>query len=372
MYLFIDRLNTILYRTEKYFQGNNMRKKSKTEKLYEKLSHDISKMTTGQQLMSVRQMMQQFSVSQFTVCQALDKLEQTGQIYREPGIGIFARDLKAIDTIRLGLVMPDTSSQIYIEIESMFEQEEEKYDVMIAKHIYPISTDISLAIPYNRFDAIAVFPSSGALSPEILKRFDDAPIPVIYVGVPFCGVYANWVSGDPFSIGVLAASFLISKGHKKLALLNSEPDSIIMNKRMNGFKTIAETNNLTVEIIDCDVQPGEYSAEVAYKKLCKYVEKNIVDFTAMFTLSDETALAAIRAFNKHNISVPENISIIGSDGIRQSNFYTPPLTTIATDYRVMANKVMQTAVKACKDKNYVADISIKPNLVERNSVKEIK
>jgi DNA-binding LacI/PurR family transcriptional regulator len=348
-----------------------MRKKSKTEQLHEKLSHDISKMTTGQQMMSVRQMMQQFSVSQFTVCQALDRLEQEGRISREAGIGIFARDLKTIDTIRLGLVMPDTSSQIFIEIESMFEQEEEKYDVMISKYIYPISTDISLSIPYNKFDAIAVFPSSSALSPEILKRFDDAPIPVIYVGVPFCGVYTNWVSGDAFTIGVLAASFLISKGHKKMAILDSEPDSIIMNKRMNGFKTIAETNNLTVEIIDCDVQPGEYSPEVTYEKLCKYIEKKNNNFTAMFALSDETALAAIRAFNKYDINVPDDISLIGADGIRQSNFYTPSLTTIATDYRVMANKVMQTAVKACKDEHHVVDITIKPYVIERTSVKDI-
>ncbi len=52
------------------------------------------------------------------------------------------------------------------------------------------------------------------------------------------------------------------------------------------------------------------------------------DLTAVFAMSDVTAMGAMRAVHERGLCVPEDISIIGYDGIEMGHYLTPQLTTI--------------------------------------------
>jgi DNA-binding LacI/PurR family transcriptional regulator len=357
----------------RYFQQEIwMQDKPKTEQLFEDLTALVKQKTNGERFMSVRRIMQEFSVSQFTVDQALKKMEENGAIYREPGKGIFVRDQAQVTSKRLGLVLPDWPSPLQNELEEMMKLEGEKHGVQVVRRSYAPCSDIWNFLPAKEFDALAVISDNATLSPEILHKFTSVSVPVVLVGLPLRDVHMNWVSGDPLAQGAMAASYLIKNGHSQLAVLISEPDSSVISRRVEGFAMVAEINGYTCKTIDCNVKLGQYTPEVAYETLTKYLQTGSGDFTGLYVVSDETALAAMRALIDCGCQVPATVSVIGSDGLRQGAYFHPPLTSVGTSYREMAAEIIKSALDCWSNGEAVRGKLIKPYVIERDSVKDIR
>ena len=52
------------------------------------------------------------------------------------------------------------------------------------------------------------------------------------------------------------------------------------------------------------------------------------DTTAVFAMSDTVAMGAIRALEDMGLRVPQDVSVIGFDGIEMGKYFIPRLTTI--------------------------------------------
>ena len=62
------------------------------------------------------------------------------------------------------------------------------------------------------------------------------------------------------------------------------------------------------------------------------------DITAIFAMADVTAIGAIRALKDKGFNVPEDISVIGFDGLELGEFYTPKLTTIRQQASLLVDR----------------------------------
>ena len=65
------------------------------------------------------------------------------------------------------------------------------------------------------------------------------------------------------------------------------------------------------------------------------------DITAVFAMSDVMAIGAIRALKDHGRKVPEDISVIGFDGIELADYYSPKLATIRQQYKLLARRSVE-------------------------------
>ena len=65
------------------------------------------------------------------------------------------------------------------------------------------------------------------------------------------------------------------------------------------------------------------------------------ELTAVFAMSDTMALGAIRAIRDRGLRVPEDISVLGFDGIELGNYVSPKLTTIRQDREVIAKRSVE-------------------------------
>ena len=61
--------------------------------------------------------------------------------------------------------------------------------------------------------------------------------------------------------------------------------------------------------------------------MAKLLERG-TEFTAVFVLSDTTALAAIKAMEDRGRRVPEDLSVIAIDGLEISSYTVPTLSTM--------------------------------------------
>lgn len=132
-----------------------------------------------------------------------------------------------------------------------------------------------------------------------------------------------------------AVNFLIEQGHRKIGILGGNLScSQISYCRLQGCLASFRQNDIPFrEELQCE--PCRYSMTDGYQAACSLLDRN-PELTAIFAMSDVIAIGAIRALRDRGKRVPEDISVIGYDGIASARFSVPRLATIQQDTRQFA------------------------------------
>ncbi|MEJ2640899.1 MAG: LacI family DNA-binding transcriptional regulator [Desulfosarcinaceae bacterium] len=93
---------------------------------------------------------------------------------------------------------------------------------------------------------------------------------------------------------------------------------------------------------------------------------------AVFVANDQMALAVLNAAHQHGLGVPQQLGVAGFDGISESAYYLPPLTTIKQNFRELGafavRKILHLQEAEKKFPEVAADTTIlTPELVVRES-----
>lgn len=171
-------------------------------------------------------------------------------------------------------------------------------------------------------------------------RFDYTPAELSLVGVPYvCCTYTNCfgslreedycsVSIDDRVTAFRAVETLIEMGHRRIAaLVPSRSDRSISEIRCEGYLEALEKHGLEFDPALLRETGGCFEMEETYRSMAELLDSGL-EFTAVFTLSDTCAMAAMKAISDRGLSVPEDISVIGIDGVSVSEYVTPTLTTM--------------------------------------------
>ena len=75
----------------------------------------------------------------------------------------------------------------------------------------------------------------------------------------------------------------------------------------------------------------------SYAATGRLLERN-PNLTAIFAMSDVMAIGAIRALCDRGLRVPQDISVMGYDGLASARFSVPRLTTIQQNSRRLAKR----------------------------------
>jgi len=124
-----------------------------------------------------------------------------------------------------------------------------------------------------------------------------------------------------------AVRYLISKGHRNIALLGPAPRlDPNFNQRRDGYRqTMREHGLASVEI-----EAGQSGPEEIRVAIAAAVERE-PGLTAVFACNDLFAIEAIGALRSLGRAVPNDVSVMGFDDIERSAQVTPRLTTMAVD-----------------------------------------
>jgi len=203
---------------------------------------------------------------------------------------------------------------------------------------------------------------------EELKRIN---IPIVLVDSYINDSYFYKIGIDDELGGYMAAKYLISKGHKKIALVTG---SIIKDgvteKRFLGYKRALEEANIFYN--PDNVYEESVSFEHGYKTSLG-LSKRIGDITAVFATADLIATGVVSGFYSSGIKVPEDVSVIGFDDISISKMFIPPMTTVKQDIYAKGQRSVEKLIEAIEGgSNEAKNEELLPlSIIERMSVKEI-
>lgn len=147
---------------------------------------------------------------------------------------------------------------------------------------------------------------------------------------------------DDYQGGKDAVKYLLDHGHRKIGIAGGQllgEHGLVGTTRVQGAIDILKERHMEFDISK-QFQPGRFSMESGYEATKLLIEQN-PDLTGIFALSDTLAIGAIRALKDMGKSVPEDISIIGFDGIPYSRYSVPRITTIQQNSELMAKKSVE-------------------------------
>ena len=123
-------------------------------------------------------------------------------------------------------------------------------------------------------------------------------------------------------------SYIYKMGHRRIAYIHGADSSVTQNRVGSFYKTLSELN---IDIPDEYVKEGVYhDADTTYS-LTKELLSLKNPPTCIIFPDDFSCIGGINAIKDFGLSVPDDISIVGYDGVLLSQVLNPKLTTLQQD-----------------------------------------
>ena len=166
------------------------------------------------------------------------------------------------------------------------------------------------------------------------------------------------VSIDDTMAAEKAIEYLVSLGHEKIGILGGEmkemKHSNPAKSRYDGCISAFQKLNLTFDAKK-QFESTAFTMDGGYEAMGRLLDKS-PDLTAVFVMSDVMALGAIRAVKNKGLRVPEDISIIGFDGIEIGQYLIPRLTTIQQPSQELSSRCVDILLQQiCENKPAVSE-----------------
>jgi GntR family transcriptional regulator, arabinose operon transcriptional repressor len=360
---------------------------AKYQQLCNRLKNDICTgiYSRGDKLPTCRELTITFDTSYMTVNNALRLLEDDGYIKRMHGKGIFVTEPKLKESRQesstAGYLM-DINITLFgrffnAVLESSMKQP--VYNVPLNSPADLINMSFSECeawldgVMHNHFDSLVLF-GDRHFPFSALKRYTAEIKQLIFVMFNSSNLKfpnANSILVDAEKIGYMAASHFLSNGQRKLVVLSlrqldemyrrklgiSSHDygSDIVDGIERAYNDFGVNFYNNVKIIADDYKSSETETEI---------RKNVRDgYTAFFTLGDYRAKRIYKVAEELNLTIGEDLSLIGLFDAPLCSLLTPHLSSIS----INEAEIGRLTALAIKEQWHGKTVMVEPELILRDS-----
>ena len=250
-----------------------------------------------------------------------------------------AKQLKQQRSNSVLVVVKGTSNEMFGSLVEYIQSE-------IAKTEYPLLVDYIDEDDNEVLRAVRLCREKKPLGILILggnmehfeKDFDKIEVPCVLVSSDASNLnFKNLssVSTDDRSAAKCAMDSLIELGHRRFAFVGGDRNTSDTGR----LRYLGCLDSCIEHGIDFDKNKDyigvRFSYQDGYDATCLLI-KNKRNFTALFAAADVMAIGAMRALRDNGLRVPEDVSVIGFDGLTLGSFLVPKLSTVEQSVRKMA------------------------------------
>lgn len=256
-------------------------------------------------------------------------------------------------------------------LEKLQSQIQERGYVPLVYYISEDENEVEEAIKIIKLRAPMGIMFLGSTREHFRKKFKDIKIPCLMVtnsasGLPFSNLSS--VSTNDSGGAQFAVEYLLSSGHTEIGILGgSLSDSQAAKSRYQGVQYAFYNRGLKFSF-DEQYEEEYFSVDGGYRAMNRLLAKK-PDVTGVFVMSDVMALGAIRAAADAGYRIPEDISIIGFDGLLIGNYTVPRLTTICQDTLEISKRSVDSLISIIENYSPPVYEEIPFSFIEGESVK---
>jgi LacI family transcriptional regulator len=269
------------------------------------------------------------------------------------------RSAKAMRTGRsntIGLVITDMSNPFYAELAQEVERAaaSARFAVLL---IDAQGDQVASPETIERIETLPSHPVDGVISTVMFKSIMSLNVPVVIFGGPV--PRHDSVGMDDTTDQIVLIEHLLALGHRRFALVNSPRPGGVGPRREVSLDRISQDAAVLWEYT---TPPDERADD----DVLPYLERR--EATAIVCSNDTVAISVQSQLRKLGISVPDEVSVVGYDGIAWGAIATPGITTM----RMPFPSIGQAAVQLLNDRlqtpsRRAKSIRFHATLVERES-----
>jgi LacI family transcriptional regulator len=201
---------------------------------------------------------------------------------------------------------------------------------------------------------------------DVFPRFD---IPIVFLTMEK-EENVTIVTTDNKSGATAAVKHLLQIGRKNIAHISGPLDWWEARERKKGWESALMEAGLPVD--DRMWTEGNWSSKSGKNAFLELIDK-FPEVDGIFVGNDQMALSVLQTAPTIGKRIPQDLSIVGFDGIAESEFYIPPLSTVCQNgYELgrIAVAELVTHINLKLTENKAAEpkyITVQPELIIRQS-----
>ncbi|WP_345890905.1 LacI family DNA-binding transcriptional regulator [Devosia oryzisoli] len=269
----------------------------------------------------------------------------------------------------LGLVIPDIANPFWADVARGAQDRAAKADVSLlvfSSDWDPGKEESHLrALRRARVDGAIVNPVSDAL--DDLNRFG---LPFVLIGSSaerFADVSS--VGSDISQAVELGLDHLVAKGHQAPVLIVGPRSRLARTRFLNAVQR--HTIERDVDPAQMVIEDGEYTLEGGRQAMLRVLDRPRVGHISVFAANDMMAIGAMMAVRERGLRCPDDVSILGFDGIPAGAFTSPGLTTIAKPGRDIGARAVESLFDDIEGRPEHGRIYMPCRLVDRGSLADL-
>ena len=327
---------------------------------------------------------QSCGVSVATVSKALNGQQDIGEATRERVLSaaremgytanVMARALKTNRTYNLGILFEDLQNsgfmhEYFASTLNSFREEAERsgYDItFINSDVGHTSASYLQHARYRRVEGVAII-CADFLDPPV-QELVCSDIPVVTLDHAFDDRMA--VLSDNMNGVEELVRYVYAKGHRRIAYIHGNPTAVT-ERRLRGFYRACE--ELGLEIPDEYVLACDYHEPVGCREATKKLLALPQRPSCILFPDDYAYVGGFNAITEAGLRVPEDISVVGYDGIHLNRVVSPRLTTWQQNTGELGRKAAAKLIEKIERPRTTLPehLVIRGSLYEGESVKQL-
>ncbi|MBA2871237.1 LacI family transcriptional regulator [Anoxybacillus calidus] len=249
-----------------------------------------------------------------------------------------ARTLFKKTSKTIGLIVPDISNPFFPELVRAVEDVTNIYDytVILCNSDEKNEKEKEYIEVLKQKYVDGVILTTNQLE---LAEVSELDVPVVVLDRPLNHSFPS-VIADNYGGARLATRHLYDIGCRKIAHLQGPPHVVNAVERFNGYRDEMKELGLWDENL---VILGNYHLKQAKEAVLQAFKEHTID--GIFAGNDVMAVGALKAVQQLGLRVPEDVAIIGYDGIPLTEMTTPELSTISQPIYEMGAMAARLLVK---------------------------
>lgn len=279
-----------------------------------------------------------------------------------------ARSLRVSETLTIGLIVPDVEIPFYARVARCMESAANaaRYSIILCNSRWSLDNELRylddlMARRVDGLICISLLMTQSHIEPVLRRN-----TPVVWFEQPRVGSHFDAVITDNFAGAYAATAHLISMGHRRIGCIEGLAQAQLTTDRLAGYREALADHGLAFD--ETLVAIGDYTPATGWAGA-----QSLLDLaeppTAIFAFNDLMALGVMQAINERGLRIPNQVAVVGFDGIALTEHTSPPLTTVEQPVWQMCEAAMKLLLDRINGTTspQVRTLTIAPRLVVRAS-----
>lgn len=323
----------------------------------------------------------EYEVSRHTIRQAIAVLVNEGYLRKEKGSGTYVEananqaPKSSNENKTIGVITTYVSDYIFPSIIRGIEKTlgEQGFSLLLSStnNDYQREKECLEQMLQQQVQGLIVEPTkSNQFNPNLGFYLDlkAKGIPVLMINTGYEELDFPKICVDDTQGGFLATEALIKKGHREL-LLFTKIDDLQGKYRMKGFIKACEQSKVPLVSERLLTYTTETKEEKLAELLATVQEQQV---TGVVCYNDEIAYEFMQLAAKHQLEIPEMLSLVGNDNSMLSQMGVVQLTTVTHPQEELGIAAAQQMIGAVRFGKPLQDKIYEPKLIERDSISNRK